>query len=89
MSSHRRSAVNKTLELFPRTAPFRFLQLGPADAKRLSDNLNTLRQMIVANEQMYPSIGRWFEDKVVPGLRSAERIAWLAYEGEQPVASAI
>jgi len=38
---------------------------------------------------MYPAIERWFEQKVVPGLKSAERIAWVAYEGDSAVASAV
>ena len=89
MSPLKRSAVQETLDLFPKATPFRFVQLGSSDAKSTSDNLKILRQLIVANEQMYPSIARWFDDKVVPGLRSSERVAWLAYEAENPVASAI
>jgi predicted transcriptional regulator len=38
---------------------------------------------------MYPNILRWFDAKVVPGLRSSERVAWVAYEGEEAIASAI
>ncbi len=89
MSSVRRSSVGSTLELFPKRTQFSFEQLGPLDAKKLSDNLAVLRELIVSNEQMYPSIDHWFSEKVIPGLRSSERIAWLAYEGESPVASAI
>lgn len=38
---------------------------------------------------MYPNIDRWFAEKVVPGLRSSERVAYIAFEDEQPIASAV
>ena len=38
---------------------------------------------------MYPNILKWFDHKVVPGLRSSERIAYIGYEGEHPIASAV
>jgi predicted transcriptional regulator/ribosomal protein S18 acetylase RimI-like enzyme len=38
---------------------------------------------------MYPGIDRWFTDKVLPGLKSSERVAYLAFDGEMPVASAV
>jgi len=38
---------------------------------------------------MYPGIDRWYLEKVLPGLRSSERLAYLAFENECPVASAV
>ena len=75
--------------LFERKGNFRFVKLGRIDALRSTDNLKLLRSLIESGQQMYPLIGRWFSKKVVPGLRSEERIAWLAYEGEHPIASAV
>ena len=89
MPSKRRSADQTTRDLFPSKAEFRLVEIGSADAKKITDNLKILRELIVGNEAMYPLIDHWFDSKVIPGLRSSERIAWLAYEGESPVASAI
>lgn len=41
------------------------------------------------NSAMYPSIDRWYADKVIPGLRSTERIAYIGYVDEKPVVSAV
>ncbi len=38
---------------------------------------------------MYPEIGQWYSDKVVPGLKSSERGAYIAFENETPIASAV
>ena len=75
--------------LFPLATRFRFVELGRVDAQRSTDNLKVLKELIVANQNMYPTIDRWFAEKVVPGLRSCERIAYVAFEDERPIASAV
>jgi predicted transcriptional regulator/N-acetylglutamate synthase-like GNAT family acetyltransferase len=65
------------------------VRLTEQDAKRHTPHLSTLRRLLVANEPMYPTIDRWVDRKVIPGLRSGERVAYVAYEGERPVASAV
>src|SRR5258708_35372484 len=74
---------------FPIGDRFRFVELGNVDAQRSTDNLKVLKELIVANQNMYPNIDRWFAEKVVPGLRSSERIAYVAFEDERPIASAV
>jgi predicted transcriptional regulator len=75
--------------LFPLAASFRIVKLDETDARRDSDELRTLVSLVGASEEMYPSIRRWLQEKVIPGLRSSERIAWVAYEGEDPIAAAV
>ena len=75
--------------LFPLAANFRIVRLGEADARLSSDRLKTLTDLVGASEDMYPGIHRWLSEKVVPGLRSSRRAAWVAYEGEEPIAAAI
>src|SRR5258708_4742003 len=75
--------------LFPLAPRFRIAKIEDTDAKRVTDNLKTLRSLIVSSEGMYPAIGRWFVEKVVPGLRTRERLGYVAYEGEKPIASAV
>src|SRR5882724_5772524 len=78
-----------TPDLFARIGDFRLARMGDAEAKRSTDDLRILRQLITQNQPMYPNIDRWFDQKVVPGLKSSERIAWVAYEGESAIASAV
>lgn len=75
--------------LFSTKADFRVVRLGEVDALHHSDELKTLTNLIETSEDMYPNIRRWIRDKVVPGLRSSERVAWVAYENERPVATAV
>ncbi|MGH2639690.1 MAG: hypothetical protein ACRDF4_10510 [Rhabdochlamydiaceae bacterium] len=65
------------------------MKLGAADARRNSDELKTLTNLVSSSEDMYPSIHRWLQEKVIPGLKSSERTAWVAYEDEEPIAVAI
>jgi predicted transcriptional regulator len=89
MTPSKQFAKHATLDLFSRKGDFRFARLGESEAKRLTDDLKILRGLILENQPMYPNIDRWFDKKVVPGLRSSQRIAWVAYEGEIAIASAI
>lgn len=75
--------------LFSLSANFRVVRLGETDARGCSDELKTLTNMIGANEDMYPNIRRWIREKVVPGLKSSERAAWVAYEGDKAIAAAV
>ena len=75
--------------LFPMKGEFWIHQLTGREARLKSDHFTSLRNLIVANEPMYPSIGNWFDSKVVAGVKSSERLAYIAYEGGKPVASAV
>ncbi len=75
--------------LFPLTPNFRIVRLGKSEALEWSDEMGVLKKLINGNESMYPAIGRWFKEKVLPGLESGQRIAWIAYEGENAIASAV
>jgi predicted transcriptional regulator len=75
--------------LFPKAPPFRMVQLGREAARKRIDDLKILQGLLLENEYMYPGIDRWYTDKVLPGLRTGERIAYLAFENEKPVASAV
>jgi predicted transcriptional regulator len=89
MADLRQRNFQQNHSLFALAPNFRIVKVGKADAKWTTDNLRTLESFVVASENMYPSIGRWFKEKVVPGLKTSERIAYVAYEGEATIASAI
>lgn len=75
--------------LFPLAGSSRIVKLNEVDARRHSDELKMLTNLVRASEDMYPRIDQWLRDKVIPGLKSSERVAWIAYEGEEAIAAAI
>ena len=75
--------------LFPLKGEFCIKELKGPDALLFSDHLTALRNLIVANEKMYPNIAKWFDSKVVPGIKSSNRVAYVAYEENEPIASAV
>jgi predicted transcriptional regulator len=68
---------------------FRVVRLEEGDICSRTDNFNQLKQLILAHEPMYPDIAKWFQNKVCPGVRSAERVAFIGYLDEKPAVSAV
>src|SRR6266849_8544949 len=64
-------------------------ELDHNDAKSSSNLLGTLGELISSNDPQYPGIDLWYRRKVVPGLLSGERKAYLAFSGEKPIGAAI
>ena len=75
--------------LFPLQGNFRIVKLQESDVYGDTDHLKTFENLVLANEDMYPGIERWLKDKVIPGLKSTERVAYVGYEGEMPIVSAV
>jgi predicted transcriptional regulator len=80
---------NKILTLFPLKGNFRIAEIRATHASRQEDSLFHLKNLVCSSEPMYPRIDRWFEEKVIPGLKCSERVAYVAYENDVPVASSI
>ena len=68
---------------------FQLVRLAEGDAKHRTDHLHLLKELLLRNSPMYPSIDRWFNEKVLPGLRSSQRIAYIGYLNDTPVVSAV
>jgi len=75
--------------LFQDSIPFEIVSLGADAARRRTDQLAILQNLVMESEEMYPGIERWFADKVLPGLRNCSRMAYLAFENQAPVAAAV
>ena len=54
-----------------------------------SDDAELLKKLIAENEPMYPSIDNWYRQKVIPGLKSLERSAFIGYFNNKPMITAI
>lgn len=48
-----------------------------------------LKKLIEIVDDKYPGIDKWFEKKVMSGLKEKERFAYLVYHKEHPIGSAI
>ena len=68
---------------------FRIVELVGKDARGRTDHFNILKKLIAENEEKYPGIDKWFAEKVIPGLVSAQRIGYVALDGEKPVGTAV
>lgn len=86
------------MELAPESVPvppapsrhdFKIVRLAEGDARCASDHLADLKHLILESQGMYPRIDHWYRDRVLPGLRSDERVAFIGYLHEQPVISAV
>jgi predicted transcriptional regulator len=55
----------------------------------ISESLNDLETLVKESENYYPGIDKWFDKKVVPGLKGSDRRAYVLYENEKPVGSAV
>lgn len=64
-------------------------RVGELAARKGSDSLRSLQQKLCAHEDYYPAIDSWIERKVIPGLKSGERIGYVGYLNEQPVLAAV
>jgi predicted transcriptional regulator len=68
---------------------FRLVRISQLDARELSDSFHYLRHTILRSEDSYPGISRWFDSKVMHGIRTGERTGFLGLLNDRPVAAAI
>jgi len=67
----------------------RLVRIGQLDAQHCSDDFLSLRSLVLTSEEAYPRISRWFDTKVSIGLRTGERLGYVALMNEQAIAAAV
>lgn len=67
----------------------RIVRLTEADSKKETDHIRTFKELILSNEEMYPGIDKWLVNKVLPGIKTLERTAYVGYMGDNPTVSAV
>jgi predicted transcriptional regulator len=81
---------HKTTRARPKTLhQIQIAELDDRHARASDELLAILRELITSNDPQYPGIDLWFAKKVIPGLLSGERKAYLAFAGEIAVGAAI
>lgn len=68
---------------------FQIVRLAEGDVRCKSDHLANFKDLILSNHQMYPKIECWLSEKVLPGIRQDERVAFIGYLDEKPAVSAV
>ena len=68
---------------------FGLVRITGLDVRAKTDWFFDFRKLILSNEVMYPAIEDWLERKVLPGLKSGERVGYIGLCDERPVASAV
>lgn len=67
----------------------KIVRLTDNEARVQNDHLCNFRNLVMKSEEMYPKIDRWLTTKVIPGLLSKERVAYVGYLDEEPAISAV
>jgi len=76
-------------EFFSRTGDFQVVRLGEKDARGNTDHLRNFRELVLENQDMYPHIDKWIDQKVIPGMKTLERVSYIGYVDEIPAVSAV
>lgn len=76
-------------ELFESKGNFQVVRLSEADARAYTDNMHNFRKLVLECEPEYPNIKKWVDKKVIPGVKSLERVAYIGYLDEKPAVSAV
>lgn len=59
------------------------------DVSSRSDRLHDLTNLLLENESRYPSIESWINEKVLTGIKSGEKAAFVGYRGDRPAVTAV
>lgn len=68
---------------------FRLMRIEAENARRRDDSTDVLIEQLSAHEDYYPGISKWIQAKVLPGLRSGERVGYVGLEDEHPILAAV
>lgn len=68
---------------------FRIVKLNKFDALFESDHLISLKELVLQSDNMYPNIIKWFNEKVITGIKNDNRVGYVGYLNDKPIVSAI
>ncbi len=77
------------LDLFEKIKELKIEKIDGYDAIANTDKIKRFLLHVSKHEDLYPDIVKWIHKKVIPGLKSNERVAYLGLIDEKPVVSAI
>ena len=77
------------LDLFSIRSNLKIFKITERDVIQETDRFKSFTQLVSEHEQMYPNIERWLKKKVIPGIKTGERIAYLGLTNDKPIVSAV
>lgn len=77
------------LDLFSIVSDLKIVKVNPDDAIRKTDKVKMLSELIDKHEVMYPNIAKWFRYRVLSGIKTKERTAYIGLRNEEPFVSAV
>lgn len=77
------------MDLFSEKIDLRIAKINKYDVEVENDKSRQFKDVLKKHETMYPGIDKWFKNKVLPGIRDGERVAYLGYKNNDPIVSAV
>ena len=77
------------LDLFSIKSDLKILKIFRNDVVKETDKLKMVKNLISKHEQMYPNIEQWLKLKVLPGIKTKERVGYIGFNNEEPIVSAV
>ena len=77
------------MDMFSKKSDLKILKITKEDVDIDTDNLNKFKEVLLKHETMYPGIDKWFETKVLPGIKSGERVSYIGFNNNEPIISAV
>src|ERR1700686_5160318 len=77
------------MDLFTSEANLQIAKITKADVIYNSDLLNLFKISVLKHEEMYPGISTWLKNKVLPGIKNGQRIAYLGLCNDKPAVTAV
>ncbi|OGU17002.1 MAG: hypothetical protein A2X61_07565 [Ignavibacteria bacterium GWB2_35_12] len=81
--------LNNMRNLFTNEDDFQLIDIRSTTFETYEPFIKVLKELIIKNEVLYPNIDKWFKNKVIPGLKSGERIGYIGFIGKTPIAASI
>src|ERR1017187_1699786 len=67
----------------------RIAKVTKEDVIQETDKFKTIISLLEKHENMYPQIDKWIKEKVIPGIKTDERVAYIGFDNEVPFVSAV
>jgi predicted transcriptional regulator/ribosomal protein S18 acetylase RimI-like enzyme len=89
------SLIDTTLPLFPESEGVqlngsRLALIRLSDESNLPESaLSSFGDLVLGSEDLYPGIDKWFQKKVIPGIRDGKRIAFILFHEGKAIAQTI
>ena len=79
----------RQMDLFSEEVDLKIKPINSDEVERDTDDFKSFVDLILRHEDMYPGIDKWLKNKVVPGIKSGERVSYIGLKNDIPVISSV